>query len=49
MDRMVKRLLRGGVIRGEKMALDASFIRAWSRRDPHNPSRGLSDRDAWGR
>ena len=45
-DRMVRRLLRGGVIRGEKMALDASFIRAWSRRDPHNPSTGLSDRDA---
>jgi len=45
-DRMVKRLIRGGVIRGEKVALDASFIRAWSRRDPHDNSTGLSDRDA---
>jgi len=37
---------RGDPGGGEKVAVDASFIRAWSRRDPHDNTTGPSDRDA---
>jgi transposase len=43
---LVEELVEGGVIDGETVAMDASFIKAWSRRDPHDNSRGYSDPDA---
>jgi IS5 family transposase len=44
--RMIKRLLKAGVISGETVAMDATFIKAYSKRDPHDNSRGSSDPDA---
>jgi transposase len=46
MGRLVKQLDRMGVLDGEAVALDATFIEAYSRRDPQDNSRGLSDIDA---
>lgn len=43
MNRLVDELVEGGIIKGENMALDATFIKAWSRRDPADDSHGLSD------
>ena len=46
MNKLLKELLRGGVINGETVVLDATFIKAYSRRDPHENSRGKSDPEA---
>jgi IS5 family transposase len=46
MNKLLKELLRGGVINGETVVLDAAFIKAYSRRDPHENSRGKSDPEA---
>jgi transposase len=43
MNRLLEELVEGGVIKGETLALDATFVKAWSRRDPADDSRGLSD------
>ena len=43
---LLEELVEGDVIKGETIALDATFIKAWSRRDPADDSRGLSDPDA---
>ena len=37
---------RGGLISGETVVLDATFVKAYSRRDPHDNSRGKSDPEA---
>ena len=46
MKKMIRRLLKGGVISGETVVMDATFIKAHSKRDPHENSRGSSDPDA---
>jgi len=46
MNKLLKELLRGGVINGETVVLDATFIKVYSRRDPHENSRGKSDPEA---
>jgi len=43
---LVKQLDKMGVIDAEAIALDATFIKAYSRRDPEDSRRGLSDFDA---
>ena len=43
MTSLIEELIEGGVIKGETMALDATFIEAWSRRDLADDSVGLSD------
>ena len=43
MSSLLEELSEGGIIRGETIALDATFIKAWSRRDPRDDSHGLSD------
>ena len=45
-DELVGELVRGGIIKGETVAMDATFIGAWSRRDHHDNRRGYSDPDA---
>ena len=42
----LKELLIRGVINGETVALDTTFVKAYSRRDPHANSRGKSDSEA---
>jgi len=44
--KLLMELLKGGVIKGETVVLDATFVKAYSRRDPHENSRGLSDPEA---
>ena len=46
MNNLVEELIDGGVIRGETAAMDATFIKAWSKRDLQDNSRGYSDPDA---
>ena len=46
MNKVLKELLKGGLISGETMVLDATFVKAYSRRDPHENSRGKSDPEA---
>jgi len=46
MAHLIKQLDRAGVLNGETLALDATFIQAHSRRDPEDPSCGFSDIDA---
>ncbi len=43
---LVEELIQGGLIRGETVAMDATFIKAYSKRDSHNNCRGASDPDA---
>jgi len=43
---LVKELIQGGLIRGETVAMDATFIKAYSKRDSHDNLRGASDPDA---
>jgi len=43
MNRLLGELVESGVIKGETLALDATFIKAWSRRDPADDSIGFSD------
>ena len=46
MKKMIRTLLRGAVISSETVVMDATFIKAYSRRDTHENSRGSSDPDA---
>ncbi len=43
---LVEELIEGGIIRGEIVAMDATFIKAYSKRDSHDNRRGASDPDA---
>jgi IS5 family transposase len=43
MNSLVEELVVGGVIKGDSAALDVTFIKAWSRRDPSDDSPGFSD------
>jgi len=43
---LVEELIEGGIIRGETVAMDATFIKAYSKRDSHDNRRGSSDPDA---
>ena len=43
---LVEELIQGGLIRGDTVAMDATFIKAYSRRDHHDDRRGYSDPDA---
>ena len=43
MNSLLEELSEGDIIKGETLALDATFIKAWSRRDPRDDSHGLSD------
>jgi transposase len=40
---LIEELVEGEIIKGESVALDATFIKAWSRRDPADDSQGYSD------
>ena len=46
MNKLLKELLKRGAINGETVVLDATFAKAYSRRDPHDNSRGKSDPQA---
>jgi len=46
MNGIIEELVEGGVIKGEIVVLDAAFIKAYSKRDPHDDSRGYSDPEA---
>jgi transposase len=46
MNKLLKELLKRGVINGETVVLDATFVKAYSRRDPHENSLGKSDPEA---
>jgi len=46
MTHLIRQLDKMGVIDAETVALDATFIKAYSRRDPKDSQRGLSDSDA---
>jgi transposase len=46
MRKMVRKLLKSEVISGETVLMDATFVKANSRRDPHDNSRGSSDPEA---
>jgi transposase len=46
LNKLVKELLKSGLISGETVVLDATFVKAYSRRDPHDNSRGKSDPEA---
>jgi transposase len=43
MGNLIEELVKGEVVKGESVALDATFIKAWSRRDLVDDSRGFSD------
>ena len=43
---LIDELLKGGLIIGKIVVLDATFIKAYSKRDPHENSRGGSDPQA---
>ena len=40
---LIEELVKGEIIKGESIALDATFIKAWSRRDMADDSHGFSD------
>jgi hypothetical protein len=46
METIVGRLRDAGVVKGEIVACDATFVKAYSKRDPKDDSRGYSDPDA---
>lgn len=46
MKKLVRKLLKAGVISGETVVMDATFIKAYSKRDPHENFRGSSDPEA---
>lgn len=46
MNSLLRELVEDGVVKGENLTLDATFIKAWSRRDPADDSHGLSDPEA---
>jgi len=41
MDSILGKLRDAGVIKGEVIACDATFVKAYSKRDPHDDSRGI--------
>ena len=43
MNLIIMELVDGGIIDGETVVMDATFIEAYSKRDPHDNSRGFSD------
>jgi hypothetical protein len=43
---LLEELVEGDIVKGETLALNATFIKAWSRRDPADDSHGLSDPEA---
>jgi len=43
MNKLIMELVEGDIIKGETLALDATFIKAWSRRDPADDSHWYSD------
>lgn len=46
MTSLVDELLKGGLIIGKTIVMDATFIKAYSKRDPHENGRGGADPDA---
>ena len=46
METIVGRLRDAGVVKGDIVVCDATFIKAYSKRDPNDGSRGCSDPDA---
>ena len=46
MNKLLKELVEAGLISGETVVFDATFVKAYSRRDPHDNSRGKSDPEA---
>jgi len=46
MNRLIKQLDRIGILDSETLVLDATFIKAYSQRDPNDNSRGYSDSEA---
>jgi len=46
MNSLLEELVEGSLVKGERLTLDATFLKAWSRRDPADDSHGLSDPDA---
>jgi IS5 family transposase len=46
MNKIIRKLLKAGVVGGKTVVMDATFIKAYSKRDPHENSRGGSDPDA---
>jgi IS5 family transposase len=46
METIVGRLRDAGAVKGEIVACDATFIKAYSKRDPKDDSRGYSDPEA---
>jgi IS5 family transposase len=46
MNTLIDELIESKLIVGKKVVLDATFVKAYSRRDPHDNSRGASDPDA---
>ena len=46
MNKLLKELFKSGLISGETVVLDATFVKAYSRRGPHENSRGKSDPEA---
>jgi IS5 family transposase len=46
MRRIIGKLSKAGVIDGETVVMDATFVKAHSKRDPHQNSRGSSDPEA---
>ena len=46
MNSILSKLVDAGVVKGEVIACDATFIKAYSKRDPKDDSRGYSDPEA---
>lgn len=46
MNMIIDELVEGKVIHGETVVMDATFIKAYSKRDSHDNHRGSSDPDA---
>ena len=46
MNRLIEELVEGGVVDAGKVVMDPTFIKAHSRRDPHDNSQGGSDPEA---
>jgi len=46
MNNIVNELFKGGLIAGKTAVLDATFVKAYSKRDPHENGRGGSDPEA---
>lgn len=43
MNSRLEELVEGSIIKGETLAMDATFIKAWSRRGPGDDSHGFFD------